>query len=720
MQGAVYDMGIVRDTRSPAEIDLGGIGRALWRRKLLILGPTILVAIGATLFARTLVPQYRSEALVLVESKENAYTRPAGAERDPQTAAADELAVQSQVQLLRSRDLALSVVEELDLKNVPEFGGSSEMSSVKAVLVKLGFAPDPALMTDEERALQAYYDHLTVAAIPGSRVISTVVLSADAGLAAQIANTVTTRYLQMQQAAKQAINQQASNWLSGQIADLSRRVAEAEAKVENYRTSQNLFAGPNNSTLSSQQLNELSSELSRAVAQQTEAQTKADAIKQALAAGRRVEFLDIGNSELIRRLAEQRGNLAASIARESRTFLAGHPRMKELNAQLSSVDTQIREEARKVARAYENEATLAASRVTNIRATLDSQKEVAGSANEQEVQLRALEREARAQRELLEQFMTRYRDASAREQVESIPPDSRIISRAAAASSPFSPKPLPIVALSSVAAFILLVVLFTVLEFLSQGSRPVPLAAAKAGVLPARQEIDADTPMKQAAAAAGTTALLGSRDMAMEAADMKILGELATHLAATPRGQDALNILTVTAAPDIDAGGIAMTLARSLAGHGRKAIVVDAGGESARFREAMGDKAETAGLGELVSGEASFVDAIQRDRASHAHMITLGQQDPLEPASAQRIGVVFDALGLTYDFVIVLGPSIGRRTGFEALARRTGAAILIAAAADDEATTSAHQMLLQAGVSDVVVLVAGGTGKGPVSRTTES
>src|SRR5690606_3417594 len=70
----------------------------------------------------------------------------------------------------------------------------------------------------------------------------------------------------------------------------------------------------------------------------------------------------------------------------------------------------------------------------------------------------------------------------------------------------------------------------------------------------------------------------------IEAADMRMLGELAAHLATMPKGADgALDILTVAAASEVDPGGAALSLARALSGAGRKAIVVDAGSGSREF-----------------------------------------------------------------------------------------------------------------------------------------
>ena len=61
--------------------------------------------------------------------------------------------------------------------------------------------------------------------------------------------------------------------------------------------------------------------------------------------GQPIESSDVLNSELIRRLTEQRITLRAQLAEQSSTLLDNHPRIKELRAQIADLDGQIRDEA---------------------------------------------------------------------------------------------------------------------------------------------------------------------------------------------------------------------------------------------------------------------------------------------------------------------------------------------------------------------------------------
>ncbi|MDA4631455.1 hypothetical protein NZA98_10105, partial [Escherichia coli] len=136
--------------------------------------------------------------------------------------------------------------------------------------------------------------------------------------------------------------------------------------------------------------------------------------------------------------------------------LSGHPRIKALRSQLADLDQQIRLEARKVLASLENEAETSRLREAELTRTLNGLKAQSSKAGEEEVELRALEREATAQRQLLESYLTRYREASSRTDRGYLPADVRIFSRADKPVEPYFPKVLPMTAAAFVASLLVL------------------------------------------------------------------------------------------------------------------------------------------------------------------------------------------------------------------------------------------------------------------------
>ena len=198
-------------------------------------------------------PQYKSEARILVDGRENVFLRPNG-ERSEERAALDAEAVTSQVQLLLSRDLARDIIKKNKLAELPEFDPVLRgLLPLKSLLALIGIGRDPLSLTPEERVLDAYFERFTAYAVDKSRVIVIEFQSRDPDLAARVANSIADGYLVMQQTARQAQARDASQWLSVEIDNLRKKVAEAEFRAEDFRSKSSLFVGTNNTTLSNQQ-----------------------------------------------------------------------------------------------------------------------------------------------------------------------------------------------------------------------------------------------------------------------------------------------------------------------------------------------------------------------------------------------------------------------------------------------------------------------------------
>ena len=475
------------------DLDLPALGAALWRKKRVILLATGVAALLTFVVVQLITPKYSSESRILIESRDNIYMRP-DVDKDigDRGSSVDETVVTSQAQVIMSRDLAREVVTKLKLNERPEFDSTLKgVSPLKAVLGALGFIKNPLSMTPEERVLDAYYDRLTVSPLEKSRVITIDFQSEDPELAAQVANAIADAYLERQRGVKQDQAKTAAQYLSSQIEPLRRKVVDAEGKVEAYRAKSNLLVGNNNTTLSAQQLGDVTAQLSALRAQRGDAEAKAKLIRDMIKSGQPIESSDILNSELIRRLSEQRVTLRAQLAEQSSTLLDNHPRIKELRAQIADLDHQITGEAATIARSFENDAKLAGARVDTLTASLDQLKSQAALTNEDDVQLRELERDAKSQRDLLESYLAKYREATARDSLNSSPADARVISRATVSNIPFSPKKLPTILVVTLTVLVLASGFVVTKELLADPegpvrapSRPVPAAKEEAAPSP--------------------------------------------------------------------------------------------------------------------------------------------------------------------------------------------------------------------------------------------
>lgn len=680
------------------DLDLHALGRALVEKRSLIIVPTLLVAIMSIAAVNMVTPRYKSEARILVDGRENVFLRPNG-ERNEERTALDAEAVTSQVQLLLSRDLAHEIIKKNKLAERPEFDPVLQgFAPLKSLLALFGIGRDPLSLTPEERVLEAFYDRYIAYAVDKSRVIVIEFQSRDPELAAKVANSIAEGYLVLQQGARQDQAKSAGQWLSGEIDNLRKKVGDAESRVEDFRSKSSLFMGTNNTSLSNQQMGEINTQLNNARALKSDAESKARLIKEMLQSGKPIEASEVLNSELIRRLSEQRVTLRAQLAEQSSTLLDGHPRIKELKAQLGDLDRQLREEAGKVSRSLENDFRIASGRVDGLVASLDQLKKQASSYNGQDVQLRALEREAKAQRDLLESYLAKYREANTRENIEGAPTDGRIISRATVSNVTAYPKKLPIVLIATLATLLLTSGAIVTGELLrmtapraSGTATPAsaPMRTASPPTAPYFEANEDPEPVRREdAVAAGTN----------EGIDE--LEQLADQLVQAGAGARKVTILGTASSDGITL--TALTLARLMARQA-KIVVVDLAASSPTISAVSVDPAAP-GLAELMQGQVSFAQVITKDRLSRVHLVSAGRPG-FDRAQLQspRLALAIDALLRVYDHVL-LDAGAASDLPAELLTSHARAVVVPDPSMDRDARSIACDQLRAVGFAEVAML----------------
>lgn len=680
---------------APAEsgdIDLHAIGGALARRRGWIVVPTVLALVASVAIVNLITPRYKSESRILIDGRENVFLRPSSDRSTEERQALDPEAVTSQVQLVLSRDLAREIIKKNKLAERPEFDPVLQgVSPLKSLAALVGIGRDPFSMTPEERVLDAYYDRLQAYAVDKSRVIVVEFQSQDPELAVRVANSIADGYLVLQQNARQDQARNASQWLSGEIENLRKKVSDAEAKVEDFRSKSSLFVGTNNTTLSNQQMGEVNTQLNNARAMKADAESRARLIKEMLQSGKPIEASEVVNSELMRRLSEQRVTLRAQLAEQSSTLLGNHPRIKELKAQLGDLDGQIRDEAAKISRSLENDARIAGGRVDGLTTSLEQLKKQATSTNGQDVQLRALDREAKAQRDLLETYLGKYREASTRESIDSAPAEGRIISRAIVSNTPAYPKKLPIVLIATLATLLLSSGLVVTGELLRQTA---PRAVATLAQPKARQEpvvnaVEIESAPLQPAMTANA-----------DVSEFAEIGQLAESLIAAGAGAKKVTVLGTASGDAITLS--TLTLARHLARDAR-VVVVDLASSSPTIAAVSVDPTAP-GLAELMQGQASFAQVITRDKLSRLHLVMAGRPGfDRSLLQSPRVTLAIDALLRAYDHVIVDAGS-AEDLPAELLTANARAVVVPDASMESDARALMCEQLKAVGFSEVTML----------------
>jgi len=708
-------MNTVRTTNvDDVTIDLGVILRALRRAWLVVGLGTVLVAVLSFVGLSLLPPSYKSNARVVIETRD----LPLGQQQrqgEAERAVLDEQGIGSQVQLILSRDNARRVIAALRLTEDPEFVSGGRLQALLG-LVGLGRDGGGSL---EEKVLETFYEHLEVFPTDKTRVIQVEFSSRDAAKAAKITTAIVEEYLSAAVEAKGRTSVETTKVLSGEIEQLRKRVAEAEAKVEQYRAGADLFVGQNNVKISEQQLGELNSQLTATKAQRSETEARVRQLKRLIETGAALETApEVSSSPIVQRLKELQVSLKARAAELATTYLPNHPQVQTVNAQIADVTAQVRAEAVKVLAGYENELKVADGRVKQLGAQLNEFKSQAARAGEEDIQLRALEREAKVQRDQLEAFLTQYRGELAKQAAGAQTADARLISAATVPQKPSFPKVVPLTIAITLAFFLATCAWIVLREFLAGNvlrpvtnggeataestpvPQPVPVAAVPtAGAVPIDGRVSA--PRLEATEVAGLLPHDGrsAREQEADAALERIWGEIATEAV------DGQRIVVSSATSDHAAHVAALTLLRVAAKRGAKVCLVGLVDPDGDLADLL-DEDDMPGLTELIAGEARFADIIFRDPASRGHVVLGGRggATPTDLAGDELAGAL-EALDLTYDHVILDLGLIAAAPGVVELVASADTLVLAAdGAGSDPRTNRAHEALTTAGLASVRVL----------------
>lgn len=646
-----------RNTADDVDIDLARLFSSLARQWARILLGALAIAGAAFVLAWLATPKYKAETRILIETRESVFTRPdaSAARDDANSPTLDEEGVLSQVEVILSSDILTKVAGKLGLASLPEYDDVANASALDRILVLTGLKRDPGEIPAEERVLKRFRENLGVYRVERSRVIVIEFISEDPRLAAEVANAIADEYIATSRAAKLASNTDATEWLAPEIADLTRRVRDAEAKVAQYRAQSDLLVGQNNSVLATQQLSELSSELSRVRAGRAAAEANAEGVRGAIRSGASLDALpEVLSSPLIQRLRERQVQLRADIADLSTTLLDNHPRIRSMNSQLADLEAQIRREADNVLKSMETAAETARVREQQLVADLNRMKAESARAGEEEVNLRALEREAAAQRELLNSYLTRYREASSRQDRSYLPADARVFSRALVPSEPYFPRMLPIVGAAFGAGLILMTIATLLRELFSgRAMRPVEsarLERADPQVLPEvepavgrGEDSPIVKPVPPRPVAVKMPSGFGEIGIA-EAAERLIARGVSRALFVSPEGDEA--------------AASAVLVARAVSDAGLRVLLLDLTASGAAAVPML-ENAGLPGITDLLAAQAQFTEVIHPDLYSDAHVIPAGNADPaLAMKAIERLPIIMDALVTAYDIVVVeCGPA---------------------------------------------------------------
>ncbi|MBS0269534.1 MAG: GumC family protein [Proteobacteria bacterium] len=697
-----------RAAASPDEIQVPTVFGALKRksRSLVLLS----LAAGCATFGvlTMMAPRYKSEAELAIVAKGTSSTssdpHSVPSVSDLVTTQMDKEAINAHVRALQSPDLMQQIASDLKLNERREFNSAlGPVDQLDAALRVIGIGGPRSGESERDRVMSAFRSRLEVYSPKESRFIGVRMTSLDPELAAKIANAITENY--RSSLAGQGVTEidDLQTDLKAKIDKLSAEVANAETEIDRYRGK---IAGsqgsPQSTGLNEQQMSDLTAELTRAKAARGEAEARAASAREMMKAGSADALADMQKSTLIQNLVQQRVHIERQILELSATLLPGHPRMRQLKADLAGLKLQIDSEIGKIVASLEKEAKVAQEREISIAQSLADVKARIVTNAPEEAQLRQLEANAKAKRTELENLRAQLEANSKKLDARAEPFEAQIISKAQAESAPVFPTKLQLSSLVTFAslmfgtAWIVVGALFQAVP--PQGYRKTnasdrrkaePLLVAldeEPLVSEMADEVNEpaipEPPSVLAASASHTVApkTEAPEDVAPPAAfndgDMEAVAE---RIGKRRTAGGGYRTLITGETDEIVPYAEAIELVKALAKGSTQPILVDWSPRGNGFARDAG-LATSPGFNDLLSGSTGFDEIIQRLPGTKAHAVASGDAVSGDEGEidADHLNVVLDALDEAYDHIVVVGRRDEARRLFEGIEGRFDAGIAVA------------------------------------------
>ena len=646
----------------------------LWFRRRLILVITILVSVIGYIQVNQLRSVYTASSSILIGIQQAAvtdfnsymYRYYSGMEST------------EEVEILKSRGLAEKVISNLNLLNRAEFNPSlAEPESGFFDFLKYlnpgTWIPDSwsnifkqaqsgevvkVEPTEEDRerrkmigAVNIFLGKMSAEPVEYSDVITISFNSYDPKLAAHIANQIPEAYIVGQLEAKFEATQKVTNWLTVQLEELKTQVADSEQAVEMYRQEHGL-SETDGTGLLAKQMSETNSQLIIARVERAEAEARLAQMNRLLDSNR--QGLDTSAEVLASSLIQQIRNQEAEAKRRKSELAVEygpkHPRMLQINAEIEDLERRIVAEMDKITIVLENKIEMARLRASSLETSLRELESVSGTQSQEAVQLRALEREAAANRALFENFLGRFKETSSTEGMESA--DARVLSKAEVPAGPSSPNRRRMLMTYVLLGFMGACGLVLGLQFLNPGMYSPEqiehdLGTHAIGMIP-----------KLPGKAHPIQYLIDKPNSGFSEA----VNSLRVSLKLSDPDKKFRTMQIVSSIPEEGKTTLAVVLAMALVKTGARVVLVDADLRRSTIEERLGLPADVPGLTDLVMSDSDQVSGfVIHDENTGIDIMRTGEAKYANAAdifSSQRMQTIVDLLKQHYDYVLFDTPPV--------------------------------------------------------------
>lgn len=624
--------------------DLAEYWRLAVKYRFMIIGCLVAAIVLGTVATLLMTPIYRASATIQID-REAARVLNVDEVQPRESLIQGEEFFQTQYGLLRSRSLAERVVESLGLASSDEF---LELMKVDPPEVEGNAATRVARR--RELVIETIQNHLDVAPVRGSRLVTVSFESPDAALAARVANAYGENFIQANLDRRYESSAYARTFLEDLIAQTKAKLEDAERQLVAYAGTQQIInlreadaeTGREAQSLAATNLASLNDALATARASRLAAEAK---WRQAAGASL-MTLPEVLQNPTIQRLTEERAKVDAEYQQKLQVYQPAWPEMVQLDARRTELTEQINSIAVGIRNSIRGQYTVALNGERALQNQVDGLKGDVLDMRERSIQYNILQREVDTSRTLYDGLLQRYKEVGVTGGVTSN--NISIVDTAQVPDRPSKPRLLLNLVLAALVG--------------------LGLGAAAAFVLEALDETLAspdDVESKLGLPTLGVVPLLDRGETPLEAlSDVRsnfseAYYSLRTALQfSTPDGAPS-TLLVTSSRPAEGKSTTAYAVAINLARLGRKVLLADGDLRNPSMHRLVGVDNDT-GMSNLLSGAAGLSTLARPTGHEGLDFIPCGPlpPNPAELWGGDRLKRVLEEAGQVYDHIVIDGPPV--------------------------------------------------------------
>src|SRR5688572_24468056 len=364
-------------------LDVVEYWRAIAKRRWGILGLTLLVAILAWLIASSIRPSFRGTATLLIEQGKS---KVVSIEEVYSQGLIQREYYQTQVEILKSEELARKVVERLKLTTHPDYDPRQAEASWTARLTSFGDDSSSSVQSEDavqKGVIRRFRANLQVQLVRNSQLVQISFISPDRELAAKAPNVLAETYIESDLDARLAMTQKAAEWLRDRMGELRGKLDSAERALQDYRDRERIVDTKGLALSGAgRQLEELTRSLVEARQKRAEAESAYSLVQQIKTGKLQANYDSVPavlRNPLVQRMKEQEADADRRLSDAAKRYGPEHPKLIQSRAELEAARESTRKQVEVVVAGLAKEYEVARANEAAVeRAVAQSKADIQG------------------------------------------------------------------------------------------------------------------------------------------------------------------------------------------------------------------------------------------------------------------------------------------------------------------------------------------------------